>query len=272
MVRRFITRFVMSLAGMAITGCGYGVAGGGPGTGPRPLAVVADSAEYLPFRGVGAAELAGQAFLTTRGGDVKLAAGRTVTLDPATSYEREWFRRFGALVDHFDSLPPDPLFAAARRVTTADAEGRFRFTQLTAGTYLVRTTVTWETGAAYAGQEGGVVAALVTLQVSGRQDLVLHTVFTPLLAASLGMSIVTDEQLGRRHFRVVGRVSGLSCEAGEPFRAATEEGARGDILVSAARQGADAVARVICRRRGVSLIPNCTSRVVCEGDAIAWLS
>jgi hypothetical protein len=38
--------------------------------------------------GVGQLERRGQAFLTTEAGNVKVAAGRLVTLDPATTYAR----------------------------------------------------------------------------------------------------------------------------------------------------------------------------------------
>lgn len=50
----------------------------------------ASEAEYAPFLKKGTARLSGQAFLAQRGGGVVMAAGRTVTLDPATSIGNEW--------------------------------------------------------------------------------------------------------------------------------------------------------------------------------------
>ena len=119
-----------------------GCASAGPPPVPRPLRGPADRSEYAAFDEDGSLELRGQAFLTTRGGEVRVGAGRLVTLDPSTTYSREWFGRFGGDVDEFRALPADPSFGAARRTTTANAEGRFTFSRLVPGTYLLRTTVT----------------------------------------------------------------------------------------------------------------------------------
>jgi len=53
-----------------------------PDLNPLLAAGQADSAEYAAYEGQGTLELRGQAFLTSPSGDVKLAAGRLVTLDP----------------------------------------------------------------------------------------------------------------------------------------------------------------------------------------------
>lgn len=236
---------------------------------PRPIGVVADTTEYRAFLQSGSGELRGQAFLTTRGGDVKLAAGRLVTLDPATAYAREWFRRFGADAERFDAVPPDPVFVRARKTTTANAEGRFRFSGLAPGDYIVRTIVTWEAGG-YAGAQGGVVAALVSVKEGQTDEVVLNQVYTPNMAAALGVTVATEGELASRQHRVLGRATGVDCQVGILQPAPTEDVARGELLLNAARQNADAVARVNCTRHGMSLRPNCTARIVCEGDAIAW--
>ena len=57
---------------------------------------------------------------------------------------------------------PDPRFVAARRSTMADAEGRFTFSKLPAGTYLVRSMMTLQE-AADSVRQVHIVAALVTL-------------------------------------------------------------------------------------------------------------
>ena len=139
---------------------------------PRPLGLVADPQEYAPYSSSGSKALSGQAFLTTRGGDVKLAAGRLVTLDPATKYAKEWFRRFGADSRRFDVPAPDSLFIKARRTSTANAEGRFRFSDLPPGDYIIRSMVTWETGSAYSGLQGGVVASLVSLRIDKSDEVI----------------------------------------------------------------------------------------------------
>lgn len=236
---------------------------------PRPLAVPADSAEYARYS-AGTHQLEGQAFLTTRGGDVKVAAGRTVTLDPATRYAREWFRRFGATsLESTSGL--DPLFIGARRTTVADAEGRFRFSGLTAGDYIVRTQVTWETGAAYTPAQGGIVGKLVTLPRDGGSPLVLNEMLTRDLAAALGVEIVDGAALAARPHRVVqAAVEGTDCQSAALAPRPTEGAARADLVVNAARLGADAVGNVVCTTHGLNLRRNCVAWIQCIGDAVAW--
>jgi hypothetical protein len=146
---------------------------GGCASAPVRVASVASEAEYASYASKGTATLSGQAFRTTRGGDVKHAAGRTVTLDPKTPYAEEWFRRYGSDVDRFAELPGDPRFAAARRTATADAEGKFTFTDLPPGTYYVRSTVTWKAPGVITTQ-GGVVCDEVSVGVGEHKSLVLN--------------------------------------------------------------------------------------------------
>ncbi len=251
---------------LVLTGCATAA---GPPPVPRPLRGPTDASEYAAFAVDGSLELRGQAFLTTRGGEVRVAAGRLVTLDPATTYAGEWFRRFGGDVEEFGVLPSDSRFGAARRTTTADAEGRFTFSDLVPGTYLLRTTVTWETGSSFDDPQGGVVASVVTVAESA--EVILNEVYETGYAASLGVPIVGEEELVARSFRVIADVSGTSCRGSLISPEATEADARQQLIIAAARlPEADAVARVECRRAGLSL--SCTSRVVCDGVAIAWTS
>jgi hypothetical protein len=265
-VRRRAKRLVISGPALALLAGCTPVPQAAPA--PRPIDVAADPSEYRAFLQGGSAELRGQAFLTTRGGEVRVAAGRLVTLDLATNYAREWFRRFGADAARFDALPPDTTFVRARKTTTANAEGRFRFSGLAPGDYIVRTTVTWEAGVS-SSLQGGVVAALVSVKEGQADEVVLNQVYSPDAAAALGVRILTEDQLSRPH-RVVGRAVGVSCQVGLVDSPPTEAAARVDIAVNAARQNADAVTRIVCTRHGMSLRPNCTARIVCEGDAIAW--
>ena len=69
---------------------------------PPQWSPVKDSteAEYMHYFTQGTATLTGQAFLTQRGGGVVKAAGRTVTLDPATSVGNEWWGKAGKVWVH----------------------------------------------------------------------------------------------------------------------------------------------------------------------------
>jgi hypothetical protein len=129
-------------------------------------------AEYAHYLGVGGAVLNGQAFLTQRGGGVVYAAGRTVTLDPATSVGAEWWSKAGTNYQWRDSMPDSPSFGKARRTTVADGTGRFRFADLPPGWYYVRTDVTWE--APYHGIQGGLVGQLVEVKDGRATEVILH--------------------------------------------------------------------------------------------------
>jgi len=237
---------------------------GSPARGvPDPLGRSADSGEYAAFMGTGEEELSGQAFLTTKAGDVKLAAGRQVTLDPATGYARAWFRRYGTDVDRFAVPANDSLFRAARRTATANSEGRFRFTALKPGQYLVRSLVTWEAEGDSV-RQGGVVAALATAGDADSPELVISRLFTADSAAMLGVELVIQEALGTRAYRSLGRVTGVACET------EWEEPARQDLLLQAGRKGADAVIQAQCRKRGVDVRRGCLNRIECEGEGIVW--
>ena len=91
--------------------------------------------EYAPYKGTGTARVCGQAYLSLDGGKQHVASGDRVLLAPATSYTEEAFMvkvlRGRKMVD------PDPEAMKFEQHTKTDAEGRFCFTGLPAGTYYV---------------------------------------------------------------------------------------------------------------------------------------
>jgi hypothetical protein len=138
--------------------------------------------EYQRYAGPGTGNISGVAFLKTRGGEVKVGAGSTVTLDPATTYAREWFTKEGSAWRTHNNVPPDPRFVQFRRTTVCDHHGRFKFTNLPAGRYYVRSTVTWETPVVHVGllgsvttmdTQGGVVSSEVDVADGATQEVVL---------------------------------------------------------------------------------------------------
>lgn len=99
-------------------------------------------AEYKKYLN-GSITIRGQAFMTQSGGATVKAAGRTVTLDPATSVSDDWWNKAGRRPQFSDMEPPFPQFKLSRRTTTADADGRFSFSKLAPGDYYIRTSVGW---------------------------------------------------------------------------------------------------------------------------------
>ena len=121
-------------------------------------------AEYASYMVSGAGVVTGQAFLQRRDGVTVRAAGRIVTLDPATSYGRVWWNRPVRYVHEYFNIPPSTAFLRARRCIRADADGNFRFENLPAGVYFVQVSVTWQPGSRV---QGGMVGAEVEV-VGGR--------------------------------------------------------------------------------------------------------
>jgi Ca2+-binding RTX toxin-like protein len=147
------------------------------------------AADYYPYSKPGTASIDGQAFVIVRGGDVLLdnqgylttisdntrtAAGNDVTLDPATSFAMDWYMKSGTSLRRFTSAPKDPAFRAARKTAVVDEAGRFKFTGLAAGRYIIRTTITWQTprDSYRTMTQGGVASAVIDL-AEGEQKTVI---------------------------------------------------------------------------------------------------
>lgn len=249
-------RVLICLVASAFVGCAPTAAPPPAPPQPMEIAIATTGADYAPFSLAGTAGLTGQAFLTTRGGDVKLAAGRTVTLDPATPYARGWFAKYGGDLDRADELPPNVAFQHARRRTVADAQGKFHFENLAPGSYIVRTTVTWETGARYSGLQGGVVAAVVDIPDGKTSEVILNTRVFPVGSVAARPPIITREEVGSRPYTKVKTISGISCNM-NGGQSISVDAARDDLVYNAAQLKADAVANVVCKGGGFSLTKNC---------------
>lgn len=98
--------------------------------------------EYAPYDNTGTGKIIGQAFMKTAGGDVKYGAGNTVSLNPVTSYSKEWFN---LTVSHgmTNISGADPRVYKYYRKTIADGEGRFEFENLPAGEYYIVCDIYW---------------------------------------------------------------------------------------------------------------------------------
>lgn len=129
--------------------------------------------EYTPYGVPGTSTITGQAFLKTRGGDVKFGAGCVIWLNPVTTYSKEWYEK--SVIKGYMLSEADPQTEKYHWETIADGFGNFEFKNLPAGNYYIACNITWQVpgkyglegtgGTAYAQtsvKEGGVVKVVVT--------------------------------------------------------------------------------------------------------------
>lgn len=129
------------------------------------------AAEFAPFQGSGTATIKGQAFLKTRAGDIKLGAGNTVYLMPATPYTDEWFQK--SVVGN--ALLEQPVnLDRYQRKTVADAGGNFEFADLPPGKYYVTCFIGWEyaTGGYGSSLTGGIAHAIAQVSAGETKKVI----------------------------------------------------------------------------------------------------
>jgi len=130
--------------------------------------------EYQNLQKSGSAVVKGQAFLKTRGGDVKVAAGNEVILNPVTSYSNEWYEK--GYVLQMNLVEPDPRLWNYMKKTVADGSGRFVFKDVPPGEYYVTTVITWEAATGYQGAlqvQGGTVTNKITVNDGDEIDVIV---------------------------------------------------------------------------------------------------
>ena len=130
--------------------------------------------EYQVLAKSGSATVKGQAFLKTRGGDVKTAAGNEVILNPVTSYSMEWYEK--SYIPGKRMVEPDQRLFNFVRKQVADGNGRFTFKNVPPGEYFVTTIITWEAPTGYQGSlrlQGGTVTKRITVINGDEIDIVV---------------------------------------------------------------------------------------------------
>lgn len=126
--------------------------------------------EYKQLQKEGTATIKGQAFLKTRGGDVKVAAGEEILLNPVTSYSNQWYEE--SYLKKNPMVPGDPRQMEYVRKKIADGSGRFEFKNIPAGEYYVTGKVTWESPTGNKGAlqtQGGMISKKV--EVTDREEV-----------------------------------------------------------------------------------------------------
>ncbi len=126
-----------------------------------------DAAEFSKIAKTGTGIVRGQAFLKTRGGDVKKAAGEPVTLNPKTSLSDQWYSVF--YLGRRPLTDPDQRYASHIIETTADGDGKFEFKGVPPGDYYLVSRVSWEAHNGYGiSRQGGIIAKPITV-VNGQE-------------------------------------------------------------------------------------------------------
>lgn len=97
--------------------------------------------EYAKLKQTGTASVTGQAFLRTKGGDVKVGAGSEILLIPVTTYSQVFYNAYKA---HRPLGPTDPEVKKYTLRTQADATGSFEFKSVPEGSYYVAGDVVWQ--------------------------------------------------------------------------------------------------------------------------------
>lgn len=122
----------------------------------QPVRTPFIEAEFEPYGLDGTGTITGQAFLKTRGGDIKLGAGNQVQLVPVTSYTTEGRNRVTIGGERLE--PADPRIEKYRRTTIADGSGNFEFRNLPAGDYYITCVIAWEVPSQYGMETTGGIA------------------------------------------------------------------------------------------------------------------
>lgn len=161
-------RTLIAILAIAAGGCATVV----PAERTVPRQAVFNEAEYAPYAEQGTASISGQAFLMTRGGDVKPCAGKNVYLEPRTAYSAEWFNT--SILRNQTMADADPRADKYTRRAIADADGRFRFDGLPAGDYILLCFVSWEVPG-YGGLQttGGPAYAVASLSEGASVEVVM---------------------------------------------------------------------------------------------------
>lgn len=108
---------------------------------PMPMNTPYSDSLFTASQQKGTAKIVGQAFLKTRGGDVKYGAGNVVKLLPVNDYTSEMRQR---VTIRGERVVADPRVDQFARTTVADGTGSFEFTDLPPGAWYISTLITWE--------------------------------------------------------------------------------------------------------------------------------
>lgn len=126
------------------------------------------ASDFSAYVGEGPATLEGQAFLRTRGGELRYCAGESVLLAPGTQYDIDVITAFA--FGRNVALKRAGPAAQYWRESVCDAQGKFQFDGLPVGSWIVITDVRyWVAGS----EQGGVMGKKVNLR-AGRNSVIMN--------------------------------------------------------------------------------------------------
>lgn len=128
--------------------------------------------EYAKLKRTGTAAVTGQAFLRTKGGDVKVGAGSEILLIPVTSYSQVFYNAYKA---RKPLGPNDPAVKQYTLRTQADATGAFEFKAVPEGSYYLAGDVVWQAPTQFGlARQGGMIVKEISVR-DGDQVKVMLT-------------------------------------------------------------------------------------------------
>ena len=152
--------------------------------------------DYESFSKTGTGSMSGQAFATTRGGQVRYAAGKKVFLMPDTRHSRAYVEAIAEPLNTHRAIARYRSFAhtgfvwagfsveglpqlhfdakSFTRTTTADAEGKFTFEELPEGSYIAVTLISWGTGSGLFDVTGAYFSSVVDIKNGKKSNIILE--------------------------------------------------------------------------------------------------
>jgi hypothetical protein len=153
---------ILALSSVVISGCVT--------TEPYIIKSKLDPVEMSKFTAQSTTKITGQAFLKTRGGDVKFGAGADVFLYPSVSYSRE----INSAPQFSQIQGRDSEWGKYIKSTTADGHGNFEFNNISAGQYFIETNITWQVPGKYGSTTtGGLVRKTIDVPKDGTLKVIL---------------------------------------------------------------------------------------------------
>lgn len=127
--------------------------------------------EYAKLKQSGTAAVTGQAFLRTKGGDVKVGAGSEILLIPVTSYSQVFYNAYKT---RQPLGPNDPAVKQYTLRAQADGTGSFEFKAVPEGSYYLAGDVVWQAPTQFGlARQGGMIVKEISVKDGDQLKIML---------------------------------------------------------------------------------------------------